>query len=363
MTTPSMSQKWRIQGKKLTTAWWFVPNERIQQIQECSLLLNSFKHFQNKVKVLKDSSLWKFVSEGKAEEQRLAGWGQLHPRAGWPGDRVRPGASQHRGRHSQDGADYQEYPGAAASGSGEQARQVSHVSKGSSSFLPPAAPALFWADGRSSALCSSACIAHCFSNMLCRLHPWPSLFPAAMTRPCATVSPPHPPLPPHRWNRPCERSEGVRRLRHSLGCFSTLVPWAEKAPTPLQPLGLRSPDPASWYSGLCPCLPGTVFFSSLSQSVRLTLLAFLLYFANKSAVRCAVFWTPHLYSSVTHFVATTRNSAKLHLCTALTSWDSVFDVIHLQVGCCSCGVAQLSTYNADLKKKGAWSKLTWKQRC
>lgn len=62
-------------------------------------------------------------------------------------------------------------------------------------------------------------------------------------------------------SRPCER-EGVRRLRHSLGCFSTLVPWAEKAPTPLQPLSLRSPDPTSWYSGLCPCLPGTVLFSS-----------------------------------------------------------------------------------------------------
>lgn len=64
-------------------------------------------------------------------------------------------------------------------------------------------------------------------------------------------------------SRPCER-EGVRRLRHSLGCFSTLVPWAEKAPTPLQPLSLRSPDPTSWYSGLCPCLPGTVLFSSPS---------------------------------------------------------------------------------------------------
>lgn len=61
--------------------------------------------------------------------------------------------------------------------------------------------------------------------------------------------------------RPCER-EGVRRLRHSLGCFSTLVPWAEKASSPLQPLSLRSPNPTSWYSGLCPCLPGTVLFSS-----------------------------------------------------------------------------------------------------
>ncbi|KAM6965488.1 ARF GTPase-activating protein GIT2a isoform 2-T2 [Aplochiton taeniatus] len=46
--------------------------------------------------------------------------------------------------------------------------------------------------------------------------------------------------------RPFER-EGVRRLRHSLGCFSTLVPWAEKAPSPLQPLSFRSPDPVSCF--------------------------------------------------------------------------------------------------------------------
>ncbi|CAK6966578.1 ARF GTPase-activating protein GIT2a isoform X7 [Scomber scombrus] len=60
----------------------------------------------------------------------------------------------------------------------------------------------------------------------------------------------------NKHDRPCER-EGVRRLRHSLGCFSTLVPWAEKSPSPLQPLSLRSPDPTSWYSGLCPCLPAS----------------------------------------------------------------------------------------------------------
>ncbi|KAM4576024.1 ARF GTPase-activating protein GIT2a isoform 1-T1 [Odontesthes bonariensis] len=47
-------------------------------------------------------------------------------------------------------------------------------------------------------------------------------------------------------SRPCER-ESVRRLRHSLGCFSTLVPWAEKAPSPIQPLSLRSPDPSSCF--------------------------------------------------------------------------------------------------------------------
>ncbi|XP_060894110.1 ARF GTPase-activating protein GIT2a isoform X9 [Labrus mixtus] len=50
----------------------------------------------------------------------------------------------------------------------------------------------------------------------------------------------------NKHDRPCER-EGVRRLRHSLGCFSTLVPWAEKAPPPLQPLSLRSPDPSSCF--------------------------------------------------------------------------------------------------------------------
>ncbi|XP_049326165.1 ARF GTPase-activating protein GIT2a isoform X4 [Astyanax mexicanus] len=77
-------------------------------------------------------------------------------------------------------------------------------------------------------------------------------------------------------SKPCEARDGVRRLRHSLGCFSTLMPWAEKPPSPLQPLGLRSSatsscpktpispnNPASWYSGLCTCLPGTVS-SSLS---------------------------------------------------------------------------------------------------
>ncbi|XP_047238674.1 ARF GTPase-activating protein GIT2a isoform X4 [Girardinichthys multiradiatus] len=50
----------------------------------------------------------------------------------------------------------------------------------------------------------------------------------------------------NKHDRPCER-EGVRRLRHSLGCFSTLVPWAEKVPSPLQPLSLRSPDHTSCF--------------------------------------------------------------------------------------------------------------------
>ncbi|XP_051923733.1 ARF GTPase-activating protein GIT2a isoform X7 [Hippocampus zosterae] len=50
----------------------------------------------------------------------------------------------------------------------------------------------------------------------------------------------------NKHDRPCER-EGVRRLRHSLGCFSTLVPWAEKPPVPLHPLSLRSPELSSCF--------------------------------------------------------------------------------------------------------------------
>ncbi|XP_061527634.1 ARF GTPase-activating protein GIT2a isoform X6 [Phycodurus eques] len=50
----------------------------------------------------------------------------------------------------------------------------------------------------------------------------------------------------NKHERPCER-EGVRRLRHSLGCFSTLVPWAEKPPAPLHPLSPRTPAPSSCF--------------------------------------------------------------------------------------------------------------------
>ncbi|KAM9625164.1 ARF GTPase-activating protein GIT2 isoform 3-T3 [Morphnus guianensis] len=56
----------------------------------------------------------------------------------------------------------------------------------------------------------------------------------------------------NKHDRPLERA-GTLKLRHSLGCFSTPVPWAESAP--LQPLTIQQPSPASWYSGLCPCLP------------------------------------------------------------------------------------------------------------
>ncbi|XP_016142012.1 ARF GTPase-activating protein GIT2-like [Sinocyclocheilus grahami] len=44
---------------------------------------------------------------------------------------------------------------------------------------------------------------------------------------------------------PCEQRESVRRLRHSLGCFSTLVPWADKPPSPMQSLGLRAAHPTN----------------------------------------------------------------------------------------------------------------------
>ncbi|KAM6404089.1 ARF GTPase-activating protein GIT2 isoform 3-T3 [Rhynochetos jubatus] len=48
----------------------------------------------------------------------------------------------------------------------------------------------------------------------------------------------------NKHDRPLERA-GVPKLRHSLGCFSTLVPWAERAP--LQPLTIQQPGPASCY--------------------------------------------------------------------------------------------------------------------
>uniref|UniRef100_UPI00398F37D6 ARF GTPase-activating protein GIT2a isoform X7 n=1 Tax=Pristiophorus japonicus TaxID=55135 RepID=UPI00398F37D6 len=54
-------------------------------------------------------------------------------------------------------------------------------------------------------------------------------------------------------SRQIER-ESLRKFRHSLGCFSTLVLRADK--TSLQPLTLpQQSDPATWYSDLCLCLP------------------------------------------------------------------------------------------------------------
>ncbi|XP_058888938.1 ARF GTPase-activating protein GIT2-like isoform X12 [Acipenser ruthenus] len=48
-----------------------------------------------------------------------------------------------------------------------------------------------------------------------------------------------------KHDRPNER-ESLRKLRHSLGCFSTLVPWADKTPS-LHSLSLHQPDSASCF--------------------------------------------------------------------------------------------------------------------
>uniref|UniRef100_A0A452H129 Arf-GAP domain-containing protein n=1 Tax=Gopherus agassizii TaxID=38772 RepID=A0A452H129_9SAUR len=48
----------------------------------------------------------------------------------------------------------------------------------------------------------------------------------------------------NKHDRPLERAS-MLKLRHSLSCFSTLVPWAERAP--LQPLTHQQPDPTSCY--------------------------------------------------------------------------------------------------------------------
>ncbi|XP_053937986.1 ARF GTPase-activating protein GIT2 isoform X3 [Cuculus canorus] len=48
----------------------------------------------------------------------------------------------------------------------------------------------------------------------------------------------------NKHDRPLEHT-GMLKLRHSLGCFNMLVPWAERAP--LQPLTIPQPSPASCY--------------------------------------------------------------------------------------------------------------------
>ncbi|XP_076855228.1 ARF GTPase-activating protein GIT2a isoform X5 [Brachyhypopomus gauderio] len=72
-----------------------------------------------------------------------------------------------------------------------------------------------------------------------------------------TCSWPRPPTPPS--SRPPESRQSVRRLRHSLGCFSTLMPWAEKPPSTLQALGGRSSGTASNPMG--PGDPASCFIS------------------------------------------------------------------------------------------------------
>ncbi|XP_063051109.1 ARF GTPase-activating protein GIT2a isoform X1 [Engraulis encrasicolus] len=57
----------------------------------------------------------------------------------------------------------------------------------------------------------------------------------------------------NKHDRPSEKEcVTVRGLRHSLGCFSTLVPWVDKGPSsPPRPPGLQGPGPAS--SCFVPC--------------------------------------------------------------------------------------------------------------
>lgn len=274
MTTPSMSQRWRIQGKKITPAWWFVMKEWLKEIQEGSLLIEQFQISINKCKrnSKKDNSIpsfWLEVCVGEGGWGAAAGWGRAAPSRSWmtwrwsrtrrfPAQRTSSARRSRLPRTSRSCCE----PPRRTNTTGQPRQdpkslhrfhlQLLRVSSG------PTATALLCVVPRASP--NVFPLAFTLGP-----HSFPLLWPAPVSLcPCPSL---HPSLPPRRWNRPCERSEGVRRLRHSLGCFSTLVPWAEKAPPPLQPLGLRPPDPASWYSGLCPCLPGTVFFSSLSQSV------------------------------------------------------------------------------------------------
>ncbi|KAI4873885.1 hypothetical protein NFI96_034242 [Prochilodus magdalenae] len=66
-------------------------------------------------------------------------------------------------------------------------------------------------------------------------------------------------------SRSCEPRDSVRRLRHSLGCFSTLMPWAEKPPSPMQTFGLRasgmSSNPKTPNNPISPTNPASCFVS------------------------------------------------------------------------------------------------------
>lgn len=122
-------------------------------------------------------------------------------------------------------------------------RSATSGSKVSSSVSSLAAPGLFRADGHRSALCSSACVAHCFSITVCCLHPWPSLFSAAMTRPCVTVSlplpPPHPASPPMEqtmWaKRRCASSQAQPRMFQHAGALGREGPPSPAATRPPAP--------------------------------------------------------------------------------------------------------------------------------
>lgn len=236
------------------------------------------------------------MSERKAEEQRLAGGRQLHSGAGWPGDGGRPGASQHRGRHPQDGADYQEYPRAAARGSGEQTWQVSHVSKSSLSFF-------FFFLNLQQLRVSSGPTA---TALLCVLpYPSPTVFPCC-----------HHPWPPNSFPllRPGPVSLGTRPNRLTLATDGA-DHWSEAKVCVVS--GTASDVSARWCPGLRrPPLPyshsasgpltpppGTLASVPASQAQFSFPLCHkasdspswpFSYFANKCAVWRAVFSKPHL---------------------------------------------------------------------
>lgn len=300
------------------------------------------------------------MSERKAEEQWLAGRRQLHPGAGWPGDGIRHGAAQHGGRHPQDGADYQEYPGAAARGSGEQTRQVSRVSKGSSSFLSPAARGHFWANGHCSALCSSISIVDCFATMLCCLHPWPitlsCCYDPALCRcvPAPTASP-SPPMEQTMWaKRRCASSQAQPRMFQHAGALGWEGP---PSPPATQP-------PVPW--------PRLLVLWPLSLPPRHS---FLFLSVTKHLIH-PLGLSPPLLTSLPCGVLCSRsftvipewlilcNDTQLCKVAPLHGVDFMgfCDWYNTFAGrCCFCGVAQLSTYSADKKKEH--EKLTWKQRC
>lgn len=121
--TTAVSGLYRLTGDALHSELLLLPSLFSLGLQVREAKQHARKWLWQHIQWLWDGWL-RFVPESEAQEQRLAGRGQLHPWAGWPGDGVRPHASQHRGRHPQNRADHQEYPGAAASCSGEQTWQL-----------------------------------------------------------------------------------------------------------------------------------------------------------------------------------------------------------------------------------------------
>lgn len=341
-----MSQTWRIQGKKLTAAFCFCNKGCGCDKYKMALQFRYVKKNKEQIKQ-KDSlisPLWKFVSERKAEEQRLAGGGQLHPRAGWPGDGVGPGSSQHRGRHPQDGADYQEYPGAAARSSGEQTRQVSYVSKGSLSFfvlfltaqgyildqrpllgvVPYPSPTVFPCRHRPWPLTLS----RCYDSALCRRVPAPTASPS-------------PPMEQTVWaKRRCASSQAQPRMFQHAGALGWEGPSSPAAPQPPVPWPRLL---VLWPLSLPP-RHSFLFLSVTKHPIHPLCLRPPLLTSLPCGVPCSR--SLAFYSSMSCFCATTHKSA--HLCTVLDHIGiRCLMLTHLRVGYRFCGVAQLSTYSAN----------------